>query len=151
MAFLRVEKKKSGTYLRIIQSFKLEGKSKHKTIHSLGKVEDYTADQLERIAKKLIELTGGDMLRIEIVPEQGGVCYTRGGWRILILPAGYLGSMLWGNLLIILAARTKWDKQITIVLGIIILLISFLFVRNSFGFAFSIVFGIALILSGWLL
>lgn len=60
MAFLRIEKKKSGTYLRIIQSYKVEGKSKHKTIHSLGKVEDYTADQLERIAKKLIEVAGGN-------------------------------------------------------------------------------------------
>lgn len=53
MAFLRVEKKKSGTYLRIIKSFKFEGVTKHKTIHSLGKVEDYTSGQLERIAKKL--------------------------------------------------------------------------------------------------
>ncbi|MEA3272624.1 MAG: IS1634 family transposase [Patescibacteria group bacterium] len=58
MAFLRAEKKKSGTYLRIIQSYKIDGKSKHKTVHSLGKVEDYSADQLERIAKKLVELAG---------------------------------------------------------------------------------------------
>ena len=58
MAFLRAEKKKSGTYLRIIQSYKIDGKSKHKTLHSLGKVEDYSADQLERIAKKLVELAG---------------------------------------------------------------------------------------------
>jgi hypothetical protein len=58
MAFLRVEKKKSGTFLRIIQSYKIDGKPKHKTLYSLGKVEDYSADQLERIAKKLVELAG---------------------------------------------------------------------------------------------
>jgi len=58
MAFLRVEKKKSGTYLRIIQSYKVEGKPRHKTLHSLGKVEDYSPDQLERIAKRLVELAG---------------------------------------------------------------------------------------------
>lgn len=58
MAFLRVEKKKSGTYLRIVQSFKQAGKAKHKTLYSLGKVEDYSADQLEAIGKKLIELAG---------------------------------------------------------------------------------------------
>ena len=58
MAFIRAEKKKSGTYLRIIQSYKVDGKSKHKTLHSLGKVEDYSSDQLERIAKKLLELSG---------------------------------------------------------------------------------------------
>ncbi len=61
MAFLRAEKKKSGTYLRIIQSYKVDGKPKHRTIHSLGKVEDYTTDQLEIIAKKLVELAGGNI------------------------------------------------------------------------------------------
>lgn len=61
MAFLRVEKKKSGTYLRVIQSYKVDGKPKHKTIHSLGKVEDYTPDQLENIAKKLVELARGNI------------------------------------------------------------------------------------------
>ena len=61
VAFLRVEKKKSGTYLRIIQSYKADGGSKHRTLHSLGKVEDYTPHQLERIAEKLIKLAGGDL------------------------------------------------------------------------------------------
>ena len=56
MAFLRAEKKTSGTYLRIIQSYKVDGKSKHKTLYSLGKLEDYDINQLERIAKKLLEL-----------------------------------------------------------------------------------------------
>jgi len=58
MAFLRAEKKASGTYLRIIQSYKLDGKSKHRTLYSLGKLEDYDVNQLERIAKKLLELIG---------------------------------------------------------------------------------------------
>ena len=58
MAFLRTEKKKSGTYLRIVQSYKKDGKPKHKTLHSLGKLEDYPPEQLERIAEKLLELSG---------------------------------------------------------------------------------------------
>jgi len=58
MAFLRIEKKKSGTYLRIVKSYKVAGKTRHKTLHSLGKVEDYSADQLERIASKLLGLAG---------------------------------------------------------------------------------------------
>ena len=53
MAFLRVEKKQSGTYLRIIESYKKNGKPKHLNLHSLGKVEDYPTNQLEAIAKKL--------------------------------------------------------------------------------------------------
>ena len=58
MAFLRVDKKKSGTYIRIVQSYKEDGKPKHYTLHSLGKSEDYTPEQLQNIAKKLIELAG---------------------------------------------------------------------------------------------
>lgn len=58
MAFLRVEKKKSGTYLRIVQSYKEGGVSKHRTLYSLGKSEDYTPQQLESIAKKLLALVG---------------------------------------------------------------------------------------------
>ena len=58
MAFLRVEKKKSGTYLRVVQSYKDNGKPRHRTLYSMGKVEDYPPQQLENIAKKLLELSG---------------------------------------------------------------------------------------------
>jgi len=58
MAFLRVEQKKSGAYMRIIESYKENGISKHRTLYSLGKVEDYSPGQLEKIATKLLELAG---------------------------------------------------------------------------------------------
>jgi len=58
MAFLKIDKKKTGTYLRIVESYRLNGKPTHKTIHSLGKVEDYPTYQLENIAKKLLKLAG---------------------------------------------------------------------------------------------
>ena len=58
MAFLRAEKKKSGTYLRIVESYKDNGRAKHRTLHSLGKVEDYPPHQLEAIATKLLEFAG---------------------------------------------------------------------------------------------
>jgi hypothetical protein len=61
MAFLRSEKKKSGTYLRIMQSYREGGKARQRTLYSLGKLEDYTADQLENIARKLMELAGRDL------------------------------------------------------------------------------------------
>ncbi len=60
-AFLRVKKKKSGTYMRIVQSYKVDGKTRHKTLHSLGKAEDYSPDQLERLAHKFMELAGREV------------------------------------------------------------------------------------------
>lgn len=62
MPFLRIEKKKSGTYLRILESYRNdEGKPTHRILHSLGKVEDYTPEQLRRIGIQLYELGGGEL------------------------------------------------------------------------------------------
>lgn len=62
MAFLRVENKKSGKYLRIVESYRDDtGKSKQRILYSLGKVEDYTPEQLRRIGSKLYELGGGSL------------------------------------------------------------------------------------------
>ncbi|TVR76002.1 MAG: IS1634 family transposase [Saprospirales bacterium] len=68
MAFLRIERKSSGSYLRIVQSYKDEqGKSRHKTLYSLGKVEDYPPEQLENIGKKLLQAAGLSLE--EIIPQ----------------------------------------------------------------------------------
>jgi transposase len=62
MPFLRAEKKASGTYLRILESYRNEaGQSTHRILYSLGKVEDYTPEQLRSIGIKLFELGGGEV------------------------------------------------------------------------------------------
>ena len=62
MPFLRVEKKSSGTYLRILESYRNEeGKSTNRILFSLGKVEDYSPEQLRRIGIRLFELGGGEV------------------------------------------------------------------------------------------
>lgn len=64
MAFLRVEKKKSGSYIRIIESYREFGKVKHKILYNLGKVEDYKPETLKRIGIRLYELGGGDLKQL---------------------------------------------------------------------------------------
>ena len=62
MSFLKVECKSSGTYLRITESYRDDqGRSRHRIVHSLGKVEDYTPEQLRQIGIRLYELGGGDI------------------------------------------------------------------------------------------
>ena len=62
MPFLKIERKSSGTYLRIVESFRDEsGKSRHRTLHSLGKTSDYTPQQLRTIGIKLFEQGGGEV------------------------------------------------------------------------------------------
>jgi len=62
MSFLRIEKKSSGTYLRILESFRKEnGKPSHRILHNLGKLEDYTPEEMRSIGIKLFELGGGEL------------------------------------------------------------------------------------------
>lgn len=60
MAFLKVERKASGNYLRIVEGYRENGKSKNKVLYSLGRVEDYTPEMLRRFGERFYELGGGD-------------------------------------------------------------------------------------------
>lgn len=62
MPFLRAEKKSSGTYLPILESYRnAAGQSTHRILYTLGKLEDYTPEQLRAIGIKLFELRGGEV------------------------------------------------------------------------------------------
>ncbi|MFC1669024.1 M50 family metallopeptidase [Spirochaetota bacterium] len=94
-------------------------------------------------------ITGGSIVKIEISSNQGGVCYTLGGLRFIILSAGYLGSMFWGGLILVMASRSKFDKYISIIIGVIILIITAVFIRNAFGLIYGIVFSLVMVALGW--
>jgi hypothetical protein len=89
--------------------------------------------------------TGGQIDRIEIAQQIGGVCYTTGGSRIVILSAGYLGSMLFGNLIVLISARTDFDKILATIIGAGMLVLVALYIRSLFGILFGIGFGCAMI------
>ncbi len=90
--------------------------------------------------------TGGEIHRIVLTPDQGGLCECPGGNAFLKLSAGYLGSLAWGAL-ILLAARAKrpGPRNVTTALGILVLAFTALYVRNGFGILFGALFGAALI------
>jgi len=90
--------------------------------------------------------TGGSIQRITLDPTQGGACYCPGGNALLTLSAGYLGSLLWGGLMIT-AARSRRVKT-TLVNGLIgglVIGLTLLYVRNGFGIGFGIAFGLGMI------
>ena len=91
-------------------------------------------------------LTGGSIERIIITSNEGGLCACPGGNRFLTLSAGYLGSLLWGAAILI-ASRGKGRKpQIAAaVIGVIVIAVTVLYVRNSFGLLFGVAFGGGLI------
>jgi hypothetical protein len=104
---------------------------------------------LHEISHALAALaTGGTVERILLNTDQGGATYIRGGNAFLILSAGYLGSLLWGLLLIELAgARTQRARWAVAVLGGFVLLVAALYVRNTFGLVFTAICGITLVVA----
>jgi Peptidase M50B-like len=95
-------------------------------------------------------LTGGEIAGIELLAQEGGLCRTLGGNRFLILSAGYLGSLLWGGLILVLASRSRHDPLVTTALGALLLFASLVWVRPifAFGFPFALLAGAALVLVG---
>ena len=85
-------------------------------------------------------LTGGRIISIMITADEGGLATTAGGWKLFIIPAGYLGSMLWGGLILQAAARTRADRLISLIIGLTVAAVTMLFVRNLFGFLFGLAF-----------
>lgn len=93
--------------------------------------------------------TGGSVERIILNANQGGAAYTVGGSPFLTLSAGYLGSLLWGVLFVMLGfSRRLRPRWIISSLGIAVLLVTVSVVRSLFGVAFGLAFGGALLASG---
>lgn len=67
-------------------------------------------------------LTGGSFIRFVIFPNGAGLAYTAGGWRLLIIPAGYLGVALFGAGLILLGRSYRWSRMAMAVMGAVIVL-----------------------------
>jgi len=90
-------------------------------------------------------LTGGEVDRITVEMNQGGLAWTRGGSYFITVNAGYLGSFLWGSGLILAASWTDRDRIITALLGFILAAVTVLYVRNATGFAFGLATAAALL------
>ena len=61
MPFLRIEKKASGSYVRIVTTYREHGKVRQKTLYNLGKLEAYTPKALKAIGAKLYQAGGGKL------------------------------------------------------------------------------------------
>lgn len=92
-------------------------------------------------------LTGGDVVSLTISSNQGGAVTSRGGNRFVILTAGYLGSLLIGVGLLMAATRTRADRKIMALCGVVMLVIAGLYVRDGFALTFTICVGATMLLA----
>ncbi len=93
-------------------------------------------------------LTGGEIVHIELSAAEGGLCVTRGGWGFVVSSAGYLGSLAWGALLLVVAARSRFDRAVVTALGICLVIVTLIWIRSPFGFAYGLLAGGAFVVTG---
>jgi hypothetical protein len=84
-------------------------------------------------------LTGGSIVSIGLSFDEGGVCLTRGGWPLVILNAGYLGSLFWGAWFLALGERRTRARSVIALVGAFTLGVTLLYVRTLFGFGYGLV------------
>ena len=72
-------------------------------------------------------LTGGEFLRFEVSKRGAGLAYTRGGSRFVVIQAGYLGTAIFGAILLYLANRSKRPGPIAVGVGLFIGVLTLLF------------------------
>ncbi len=93
-------------------------------------------------------ITGGEFRRFAVHPNLSGVAFSAGGIRWIIISAGYVGSALFGSLLVLLSAWNAPARRVLIGMGVVLGLLCLLFVRNLFGIASGLAIAAALIWAG---
>jgi hypothetical protein len=83
-------------------------------------------------------LTGGRVLSMVVTPWQSGYVESLGGNALIIASAGYIGSALFGGIMLSLSGRKQWTQYIFIALAILFGVMTLCFVRNLFGWIFGL-------------
>lgn len=81
-------------------------------------------------------VTGGEVVEIGLSARQGGHTLTKGGIRMVILNAGYLGSLLAGLGLLAATRRERSARIVAWALPVSMLVIAFALIRPVLGFGF---------------
>ena len=91
--------------------------------------------------------TGGDFVRFAVSPDLSGVAHSAGGWRTVVASAGYVGSAVFGGVLLVLHARLLSSRVLLFGLGLLFGMLCLLFVRNLFGIVAGLAITAALVLA----
>lgn len=93
-------------------------------------------------------LTGGRVIAIHLSADEGGQCLTQGGSPFVILFSGYLGSLLWGCLILLASRHHRYVNHLSTGLGVSTLLLGIIYVRNGFAISFTLFFSLLLMVFG---
>ncbi|NPV65787.1 MAG: M50 family metallopeptidase [Anaerolineae bacterium] len=94
-------------------------------------------------------ISGGTFVEYQVYASGAGVATTahRAPW--LVIPAGYVGTALFGAVLLYLTNRNLWTHVIAMALGFTLGAITLVFARNSTAILVGLLSAAALIALGW--
>lgn len=92
-------------------------------------------------------VSGGRVVEIVVHEGVGGHCVTEGGSAFLIASSGYLGSLVFGGILLWFSLPAGSVRRVGAALGVIVLILTVAFVRNLFGVGFGLLFGSAVLIN----
>ena len=90
-------------------------------------------------------LTGGSVDEMSLSIAEGGHVISRGGNLFLIISAGYLGSLLLGVILFVIALQTRADRPMVGFLGVMMIGLALIYMREIFPLVFCLGVGAALL------
>ena len=95
-------------------------------------------------------LTGGNVLSIWISPDEGGACETEGGMPLLVVSAGYLGSMFFGGMILYLSRFRVFVPMVFGLLALMVIAAIVTVLEESFSRSFAAVLAGTFIFMGFL-
>jgi len=72
-------------------------------------------------------ITGGKVKAIYIGLDESGFALTQGGNFLAIASGGYIGSMLWGSLMLYSALKQNFYRALSILLGVVLLFFTLIY------------------------
>lgn len=94
-------------------------------------------------------LTGGRVVSMVVTPMESGYVQPQGGNPLLIAAAGYVGSAVFGGLMLSLSGRRLWTRRIFGGLAVLFGGVTLAFVRNAFGLAFGLITAVVFAFLAW--
>jgi hypothetical protein len=94
-------------------------------------------------------MTGGSFVRFVVRPDMSGTAYNYGGATLIVAPAGYLGSALFGGFLILLTTASIPARVVLMGFGLLLGLLCLLFVANCYGIVTGWILATGLFYAGW--
>lgn len=95
-------------------------------------------------------LTGGWWQNFQVFPDGSGVAWTAGGFRPLVISAGYLGSSVFGALMLIAAARPGAARPVLLTVAALLAVITAVYGSCCFGLVSGLALAAGLAGLAWL-